>query len=201
MIEYIRGILDELSPTSAIVEAGGVGYEMLISLNTYTVLQGKREVRLFAYEVIREDAHLLYGFATKSERQLFDLLIGISGIGGQTARMLLSAFTPSEFADIIRSEDVKMIKSVKGIGPKAAQRIVVELKDKMALDFGTADATTQKTGETLTSASRERMEEAVAALTMLGFPPAAGSKVVRQIVKDQPDCPVEQIIKQALKLL
>lgn len=201
MIEYIRGILDELSPTSAIVEAGGVGYEMLISLNTYTVLQGKREVRLFAYEVIREDAHLLYGFATKSERQLFDLLIGISGIGGQTARMVLSAFTPSEFADIIRSEDVKMIKSVKGIGPKAAQRIVVELKDKMALDFGTADAITQKTGETLTSASRERMEEAVAALTMLGFPPAAGSKVVRQIVKDQPDCPVEQIIKQALKLL
>ncbi|MGN1353682.1 MAG: Holliday junction branch migration protein RuvA [Alloprevotella sp.] len=201
MIEYIRGILDELSPTSAIVEAGGVGYEMLISLNTYTALQGKREVRLFAYEVIREDAHLLYGFATKSERQLFDLLIGISGIGGQTARMVLSAFTPSEFADIIRSEDVKMIKSVKGIGPKAAQRIVVELKDKMALDFGTADATVQKTGETLTSASRERMEEAVAALTMLGFPPAAGSKVVRQIVKDQPDCPVEQIIKQALKLL
>lgn len=201
MIEYIRGILDELSPTSAIVEAGGVGYEMLISLNTYTALQGKREVRLFAYEVIREDAHLLYGFATKSERQLFDLLIGISGIGGQTARMVLSAFTPSEFADIIRSEDVKMIKSIKGIGPKAAQRIVVELKDKMALDFGTADATTQKTGETLTSASRERMEEAVAALTMLGFPPAAGSKVVRQIVKDQPDCPVEQIIKQALKLL
>ncbi len=201
MIEYIRGILDELSPTSAIVEAGGVGYEMLISLNTYTALQGKREVRLFAYEVIREDAHLLYGFATKSERQLFDLLIGISGIGGQTARMVLSAFTPTEFADIIRSEDVKMIKSVKGIGPKAAQRIVVELKDKMALDFGTADAPTQKTGETLTSASRERMEEAVAALTMLGFPPAAGSKVVRQIVKDQPDCPVEQIIKQALKLL
>lgn len=201
MIEYIRGILDELSPTSAIVEAGGVGYEMLISLNTYTALQGKREVRLFAYEVIREDAHLLYGFSTKSERQLFDLLIGISGIGGQTARMVLSAFTPTEFADIIRSEDVKMIKSVKGIGPKAAQRIVVELKDKMALDFGTADATTQKTGETLTSASRERMEEAVAALTMLGFPPAAGSKVVRQIVKDQPDCPVEQIIKQALKLL
>ena len=201
MIEYIRGILDELSPTSAIVEAGGVGYEMLISLNTYTALQGKREVRLFAYEVIREDAHLLYGFATKSERQLFDLLIGISGIGGQTARMVLSAFTPTEFADIIRSEDVKMIKSVKGIGPKAAQRIVVELKDKMALDFGTADATTQKTGETLTSASRERMEEAVAALTMLGFPPAAGSKVVRQIVKDQPDCPEEQIIKQALKLL
>lgn len=115
--------------------------------------------------------------------------------------MVLSAFTPTEFADIIRSEDVKMIKSVKGIGPKAAQRIVVELKDKMALDFGTADAITQKTGETLTSASRERMEEAVAALTMLGFPPAAGSKVVRQIVKDQPDCPVEQIIKQALKLL
>ena len=201
MIEYIRGILDELSPTSAIVEAGGVGYEMLISLNTYTALQGKREVRLCAYEVIREDAHLLDGFATQSERQLFDLLIGISGIGGQTARMVLSAFTPTEFADIIRSEDVKMIKSVKGIGPKAAQRIVVELKDKMALDFGTADATTQKTGETLTSASRERMEEAVAALTMLGFPPAAGSKVVRQIVKDQPDCPVEQIIKQALKLL
>ena len=201
MIEYIRGILDELSPTSAIVEAHGVGYELLISLNTYTALQGKREVRLFAYEVIREDAHLLYGFATKSERQLFDLLIGISGIGGQTARMVLSAFTPTEFADIIRSEDVKMIKSVKGIGPKAAQRIVVELKDKMALDFGTADATTHKTGETLTSASRERMEEAVAALTMLGFPPAAGSKVVRQIVKDQPDCPVEQIIKQALKLL
>lgn len=201
MIEYIRGILDELSPTSAIVEAHGVGYELLISLNTYTAIQGKREVRLFTYEVIREDAHLLYGFATKSERELFVLLIGISGIGGQTARMVLSAFTPSEFADIIRNEDVKMIKSVKGIGPKAAQRIVVELKDKIALDFGTGEASGQKAGEILTGASRERMEEAVAALTMLGFPPAAGSKVVRQIVKDQPECPVEQIIKQALKLL
>lgn len=201
MIEYIRGILDELSPTSAIVEAHGVGYELLISLNTYTAIQGKREVRIFTYEVIREDAHLLYGFATKSERELFVLLIGISGIGGQTARMVLSAFTPPEFADIIRNEDVKMIKSVKGIGPKAAQRIVVELKDKIALDFGTGEGCGQKAGEILTGASRERMEEAVAALTMLGFPPAAGSKVVRQIVKDQPECPVEQIIKQALKLL
>lgn len=200
MIEYIKGALDELTPTFAIVEAAGVGYQLIISLNTYSAIQGKREVRLYAYEVIREDAHLLYGFASKAERELFTLLVSVSGIGGQTARMILSAFTPAELAGIIREENVRALKSVKGIGPKAAQRIIVDLKDKIGLDTGT-ETGMPAGNDAGTAASREVVDEAVAALTMLGFPPAPSQRTVLQIVKNEPALPVEMIIKQALKML
>ena len=197
MIDYIKGQLAELNPTSAIVEACGVGYELSISLNTYTALQGKKEVKLYAYEVLREDAHLLFGFAGKDEREIFTLLIGVSGIGGMTARMLLSAFSPRELCAYIQNEDVKMLKSVKGIGPKAAQRIVVDLKDKVVHMASATDAGVP----VVDAAQREIIEEAVAALTMLGFPPAAAKKAVDTLVKDQPSATVEVLIKGALKIL
>lgn len=201
MIEYIRGIVDELTPTQAIIEAkSGVGYALSISLNTYTAIQNKNEVRLFVYEVIREDAYLLFGFATRIERELFELLIGISGVGGQTARMVLSAFTPADLANIVQSEDVRSLKSVKGIGPKAAQRIIVELKDKMANFMGTGNAANAADGTNVQVASPV-VDEAVQALAVLGFSPAPTQKVVMQIVKDDPSIPVEVIIKKALKML
>lgn len=201
MIEYIRGIVDELTPTQAIIEAkSGVGYALSISLNTYTAIQNKNEVRLFVYEVIREDAYLLFGFATRIERELFELLIGISGVGGQTARMVLSAFTPADLANIVQSEDVRSLKSVKGIGPKAAQRIIVELKDKMTNFMGTSNATNAADGAHVQVASPV-VDEAVQALAVLGFSPAPTQKVVMQIVKDDPSIPVEGIIKKTLKML
>ena len=201
MIEYLRGTIDELTPTIAVLDLNGIGYQLFISLNTYSTIQGKKEIKLYVYEVIREDAHLLYGFAEKVERELFLQLISVSGIGGQTARMILSAFTPSELTGIIRDENVRMLKSVKGIGPKAAQRIIVDLKDKIKLDFG-ENPTGNATGSAVMgTVSRETIEEAVAALTMLGFPPAPTQKVVLQIVQNDASLPVEQIIKQALKVL
>lgn len=201
MIEYIRGIVDELTPTQAIIEAkSGVGYALSISLNTYTAIQNKNEVRLFVYEVIREDAYLLFGFATRTERELFELLISISGVGGQTARMILSAFTPADLANIVQSEDVRSLKNVKGIGPKAAQRIIVELKDKMANFMGSGTASQTAEGANVTVSSPV-VDEAVQALAVLGFSPAPTQKVVMQIVKDDPSIPVEGIIKKALKML
>lgn len=201
MIEYIRGIVDELTPTQAVIEAkSGVGYALSISLNTYTAIQNKNEVRLFVYEVIREDAYLLFGFATRTERELFELLISISGVGGQTARMILSAFTPADLANIVQSEDVRSLKSVKGIGPKAAQRIIVELKDKMANFMGSGTASQTAEGANVTVSSPV-VDEAVQALAVLGFSPAPTQKVVMQIVKDDPSIPVEGIIKKALKML
>ena len=201
MIEYIRGIVDELTPTQAIIEAkSGVGYALSISLNTYTAIQNKNEVRLFVYEVIREDAYLLFGFATRTERELFELLISISGVGGQTARMILSAFTPADLANIVQSEDVRSLKSVKGIGPKAAQRIIVELKDKMANFMGSGTASQTAEGANVTVSSPV-VDEAVQALAVLGFSPAPTQKVVMQIVKDDPSIPVEGIIKKALNML
>lgn len=196
MIEYIRGTVTELTPTQAVIEAGGVGYGLSVSLNTYSAIQGKKEAKLYVYEAIREDAHLLFGFAQKAERDLFLLLIGVSGIGGQMARMILSAFTPAELAAIISEENVRLLKSVKGIGPKVAQRIIVDLKDKKFGELGITGA-----AGAAAFASGEVVDEAVAALTMLGFSPAPAQKVVREIVKAEPDIPVEKIIKQALKML
>lgn len=201
MIEYLRGTIDELTPTIAVLDLNGIGYQLFISLNTYSAIQGKKEIKLYVYEVIREDAHLLYGFAEKVERELFLQLISVSGIGGQTARMILSAFTPSELTGIIRDENVRMLKSVKGIGPKAAQRIIVDLKDKIKLDFGENPTGNATSSAVMGTVSRETIEEAVAALTMLGFPPAPTQKVVLQIVQNDASLPVEQIIKQALKML
>lgn len=200
MIEYVRGTLADLAPTEAVVEACGVGYKFFISLNTYSAIQGKADVRLYAYEAIREDAHLLFGFATKQERELFVLLISISGVGGQTARTVLSAFTPAELSNIISSENASLLKSVKGIGPKAAQRIIVELKDKIPLAFE-SPAGSKEAPAGGNAIARRTVEEAVAALTMLGFPPAPVQKTVLHIVEGEPSLTVEQVVKQALKMM
>lgn len=199
MIEYIKGKIEELTPMQAVVEAGGIGYQLFISLNTYSAIQGKTEAKLYVYEAIREDAHLLYGFKAKSEREIFLLLISVSGIGCQTARMILSAFSPAELSGIIQSEDLRSLKSIKGIGPKAAQRIIVELKDKVL----SIDSSQQATSTTTVDQSypKTTVDEAVAALTMLGFPPAPTHKVVVQIVKADTTLPVEMVVKQALKMM
>ena len=198
MIEYVHGELTELSPAQAVVECCGVGYGLSISLETYTAIQGKKEVKLWAVEVIREDQYQLWGFATRSERELFLMLTSVSGIGAAMARMILSALNPSELVDVISSGNDKALKQVKGIGPKAAQRIIVDLRDKiMSLDI----APTAVSGDGGVTVNREVRDEAVAALTMLGFSPAPTQKVVTQLLTEQPDAPVEIVIKRALKLL
>lgn len=199
MIEYIKGKLDELTPTQAVIDCNGVGYALSISLNTYSALQGKTDIKLYAYEAIREDAYQLFGFATRQERELFLLLISVPGIGGGTARMILSALTPSELCDVIGSGNEKLLKTVKGIGLKTAQRIIVDLKDKIAQ----SGLTTENIPNipTVTPQRSAVAEEALAALTMLGFTPAASQKVVSGLLKESPDLPVEQVIKQALKRL
>ncbi len=198
MIEYIRGSLAELTPAQAVVDCNGVGYGLSISLNTYSAVQGKKEVKLYVHEVIREDTYQLFGFASRQERSLFLLLVSVSGIGGNTARMILSALTPGELCNVIGSGNDKLLKSVKGIGLKTAQRIIVDLKDKIAaIGIETADGGTQ----TITTPRSEVMEEAVSALTMLGFSPAPSQKVVTAILKEEPDAPVERVIKLALKQL
>lgn len=200
MIEYIKGAIDELTPTQVVVEAAGIGYSLFISLNTYSFLQGKKEGKLFVYEAVRQDqSTALYGFSSKQEREIFLLLIGVSGIGGQTARMILSAFTPAELATCISNEDANTLKSVKGIGPKAAGRIIVELKDKMVQGlWGEATITTEAPA---TNVDKAVVNEAVAALTALGFPPAPTHKVVMSIVKEDPTVAIEGVIKKALKML
>ncbi|MBR1668246.1 MAG: Holliday junction branch migration protein RuvA [Bacteroidaceae bacterium] len=201
MIEYIRGILDELTPTQATLEAHGVGYILNISLNTYTALQGKSEARLFVYESIREDAWTLFGFATKQERELFLLLISVSGVGGNTARTMLSSFSAPELAGLIMEGNEKMLKTVKGLGAKTAQRIIVELRDKV-VSLGIETVT--PSGDSNTTPSVQNSEvynEAFEALKMLGFPPAPVAKTVKAILKDEPTAPVERVIKLALKML
>lgn len=206
MIEYIRGELVELTPASAVLETtGGVAYEMGISLYTFTALQGKEKqtemVKLYCYEQIREDAWTLWGFGTKQERELFLLLITVSGIGPGMARMALSAFSPAELCNIILNGEDKMLKQVKGIGPKAAQRIIVDLKDKVATLGIDAQAASSQDGNTSAVVNNEVKEEAVAALTMLGFSPAPVQKVVVKLLTDEPDAKVETVIRKALKML
>lgn len=198
MIEYIKGELTEITPAMAVVECNGLGYGINVSLNTYSAIQGKKEVKLYIYEAIREDAYVLYGFASKQERELFLLLISVSGIGGNTARMILSALTPSELCNVISSGNDKLLKTVKGIGLKTAQRIIVDLKDKIA----TTDMGTSATVASVAMApNTEIYEEAVAALTMLGFAQAPSQKVVSAILKEEPEAAVEKVIKLALKRL
>lgn len=201
MIEYLRGKLAELEPTMATVDCMGVGYAVNITLNTYAAIQGKEDVKLWIYESIREDAYQLWGFSTKVEREVFLLLITVSGIGANTARMILSALTPQELCNIISSGNAKMLTQVKGIGPKAAQRIIVDLGDKiMAI---AADVSMVQAGKSTGTATlnSEVMDEAIQALTMLGFSPAPTSKVVSKILTDEPSAPVEKVIKLALKML
>lgn len=198
MIEYIKGELTEITPAMAVIECNGLGYSINVSLNTYSAIQGKKEVKLYIYESIREDAYILYGFATKQERELFLLLISVSGIGGNTARMILSALTPSELCNVISSGNDKLLKTVKGIGLKTAQRIIVDLKDKIS----TTDIGTSTTSAPISiTANNEIYKEAIAALTMLGFAQAPSQKVVAAILKEEPEAAVEKVIKLALKRL
>ena len=197
MIEYIRGELTELSPALATIEAAGVGYALSISLNTYSAIQGKKEVKLYVYEAIREDAYLLYGFINKKEREMFELLISVSGVGTNTARMMLSAMSVSELCNAISTGNEKLIKGIKGIGKMTAQRIIVDLRDKIVA-LGIADEI--PAGGTMTAPVNNAVrDEAVAALTMLGFSPAPTQKVVVQLLQEQPSLPVEQVVKLALK--
>lgn len=197
MIEYIRGELAELTPALATIEAGGVGYGLNISLNTFTALQGKKEARLYVYEAIREDAYVLYGFFNKREREMFELLITVSGVGTNTARMMLSSMSVTELCNAISTGNAKLIQSIKGIGKMTAQRIIVDLRDKIVA-LGIADEI--PTGGTLQAPVNNAVrDEAVAALTMLGFSPAPTQKVVVSILQQQPDAPVEQVVKLALK--
>ncbi len=198
MIEYIKGKLDDITPTMAVVDCNGVGYGINISLNTFSAIQGKTDVKLYIYEAIREDAYVLYGFSTKQERELFLMLITVSGIGGNTARMILSALSPMELCNVISSGNEKLLKMVKGIGLKTAQRIIVELKDKIQnIGIESAGSTTTP----ISNANSEIYEEAVAALTMLGFAQAPSQKVVGQILHEEPDAPVQKVIKIALTRL
>ena len=196
MIEYIKGEVEELSPTQLIMECSGIGYELNISLTTYSAFNGQKAGKIFVYEVIREDAHLLFGFATREERELFLLLTSVSGVGPNTARMILSSLPPSELINVIASGDDVSLTSVKGIGSKTAQRIVVDLRNKVK----TVDNTGVK-NRSVTGGRSDTAEGAIAALIMLGFQKAASQKTVDSILKKSPSTSVEQVIKDALKML
>lgn len=210
MIDYIKGELTELTPTEAIVEAAGVGYALNISLNTFSAIQGKTDVKLYVHESLvtggRDDSFTLYGFSTRQERTFYRLLITVSGVGANTARMILSAMSPAELANAITNGDERLLKGVKGIGLKTAQRIIVDLRDKMAqADLqgvpgaqGTS-AAQGAPGAMSDPAVKTVRDEAIAALTMLGFAPAPTAKVVNALLQDDPTLPVEQVVKIALQ--
>ena len=197
MIEYIRGELTELTPALATVEAAGVGYGLNISLTTYSACQGKKDIKLYVYEAIREDAHVLYGFYNKKEREMFQLLITVSGVGTNTARMMLSSMSVAELCNAISTGNAKLIQSIKGIGKMTAQRIIVDLRDKIVA-LGIAEEIPAG-GNMQAPVNNQVKDEAVSALTMLGFAPAPSQKVVVQILQEQPDAPVEVVVKLALK--
>lgn len=193
MIEYISGRLVELNPATAIIDNAGIGYEMNISLSTFSAIQGKNEVKLLAHEVIREDAHLLYGFATATERSLFREMIAVSGVGANSARLILSSIPPAELEAVISGGDEKRLKSVKGIGAKTAQRIIVDLKDKIKpLETSLLSQPALRSDD---------FEEALAALLMLGFAKPASQKVLTKLFSDDPSLRVEQAVKKALTML
>lgn len=197
MIEYIKGEIVELTPARVILECGGIGYELNISLTTYSAFNGKTTGKFFVYEVIREDAHLLFGFAERVERELFLLLTSVSGVGPNTSRMILSSLPPKELVEAIASKNEAVLTAVKGIGLKTAQRILVDLKNKVKNVEGVAPVDV-----TAPSPSNGAVaEEAVAALVMLGFQKAASQKAVTSILKGSPAMAVEQVIKTALRML
>ncbi len=196
MIDYIKGQVVELNPAYAVIDNHGIGYMMNISLSTYDALSrvGQDDALLYVHEAIREDAHLLYGFATKREREAFLLLISVSGVGPNIARMVLSSMSVDEFSQAIAGNNVAMFKSVKGVGAKTAQRIIVDLKDKIK---PTGDTLLEQTG----TATGEVFDEALAALVMLGFTQQASQKALKSLFSSHPSLTVEQAIKQALKMM
>jgi holliday junction DNA helicase RuvA len=193
MIEYIKGPITQLSPTFLTIETGGIGYSINISITTFAKIEGKSEYKVLIHEVIREDTHQLFGFADSIEREIFRLLISVSGVGANTARMMLSSLNPMEIEKAILGSDVNVLKSVKGIGLKTAQRIIVDLKDKVGKQAGT--------GEIFSLADNTNREEALSALVMLGFAKSVVSKVLDKIVREEKNLTVEDIIKRALKNL
>ena len=195
MIDYIKGQITELSPTEVIIETYGIGYRILISLQTYEGLNGKKDATVYIHHYLREDEELYYGFATKDERELFRLLIGVSGIGASTARMMLSSLTADEIRNAIIAEDINKIKSIKGIGLKSAQRLILELKDKVVKGAGSDN------NVLFSSTTNAATEEAVTALVMLGFTKANVTKAVNAVLKENPGASLEEIIKQSLKRL
>lgn len=204
MIDYIRGSLAELNPALAVIEAAGVGYAINIALPTYSILQPleNKETKLYITEIIREDTHDLFGFPTKGERALFELLMTVSGIGANTARMILSAFSAGEVRQIIATGNARQLSQVKGLGPKTAQRVIVDLKDKvLKIDLGQENLSDTQAADYTTVESSPIREEAVSALTMLGFASAPTNKVVDKILQDTPAATVEQVIRLALKML
>ena len=206
MIEYIKGILTDLTPTYAVIEAAGVGYAIHIALPSYSALVGKEnsETKLYVTEIIREDTHDLFGFFTRGERELFLMLMTVSGIGANTARMIMSAYSASEIRQIIATGNARALSQVKGLGPKTAQRIIVDLKDKvLKVDLENQEPGAKSQDALLLSAAvdNEVKQEAVSALTMLGFAAAASGKVVDKILSAAPNASVEQVIREALKML
>ena len=197
MIDYIKGTIAELTPTRVVLDNNGIGYRIEISLQTYSALDGKSEAKVYIYHYFRqrEDIEMYYGFATRDERELFELIISVSGVGVKSARLMLSSFSAEELREAILSEDVNRIKSVKGIGLKSAQRLILELKDKIVKGEGSSS-------EVLFQAtSSEAIEEATRALTMLGFTKPNVNKAIQTILKKNPSAKVEEIIKQALKMM
>lgn len=194
MYDYIKGNVAELTPTYVVLDNHGVGYMINISLNSFNALQHQEDVvKVYVYEAIREDAHLLYGFTERRERELFLLLISVSGVGANTARMILSSLTPSDLEQTIASENVGILKSVKGIGAKTAERIIVDLKDKIKLSTDTLLDKTQVTSEVF--------DEAMSALVMLGFTKQMSQKALKKLFTAEPTITVEQAIKKALKMM
>ena len=194
MYEYLSGTISELAPTHAVLDVGGVGYFLQISLQTYSEIEHSDRVKLFVHYVVREDAQLLYGFASKAERELFRHLISVSGVGGNTARMILSTYSPRELQGIIATENAVLLKNVKGLGLKTAQKIIVELSGKLT---GLAEGDTPA----MPSAGGESLDEALSALVMLGFAKAPAEKALRGILRDNPAVSVEDLVRMALKIL
>ena len=206
MIEYIKGQLTDLNPTYAVIEAAGVGYAVNIALPSYSALVGKEnsETKLFITEIIREDTHELFGFFSRGERELFLMLMTVSGIGANTARMIMSAYSASEIRQIRATGNARALSQVKGLGPKTAQRIIVDLKDrvlKIEIENPDSGAKSQDIFVASSEVDSEIKQEAVSALVMLGFAGAASGKVVDKILKEDPNASVEKVIKQALKML
>lgn len=191
MIDYIKGSITQLTPTFLTIETGGIGYFVNVSLSSFSKLEGKHDFKLLIQEIIREDSHQLYGFADSEEREIFRLLISVSGVGANTARMMLSSLTSAEIETAIMGSDANVLKGVKGIGLKTAQRIIIDLKDKLGKHAAS--------GEIFAFSDNTRREEALSALVMLGFAKSAVSKVLDKIVREEKNLTVEDMIKRALK--